>query len=108
MNVKNVLSAAAFSDEKMRKVNLFETARFFCDVYCLRPGQAQKVHTHATNDKIYYIVKGRAKVIVGKESTVLEAGEIVLAAAGEAHGIENPGDEDVISLVFMAPRPSLE
>ena len=37
----------------MKKVNLFESPRFFCDLYCLRPGQEQKVHSHADNDKIF-------------------------------------------------------
>ena len=48
-----------FSDEKMRKVNLFETGQMFCDVYCLRPGQAQHVHTHADATKFYYVIEGR-------------------------------------------------
>ena len=33
MDVKDVFAVAEFSDEKMRKVNLFETKNFFCDVY---------------------------------------------------------------------------
>ncbi len=41
-----------FSPEKMVKVGLFETERFFCDLYCFEPGQAQKPHTHAGSDKV--------------------------------------------------------
>jgi len=41
-----VLARKTFSSEKMQKVNLFETDNLFCDLYCLRPGQAQKPHTH--------------------------------------------------------------
>ena len=48
-------AAAAFRDEKMNKVNLYESHRLFCDVYCLRPGQEQKVHDHADNDKVYHV-----------------------------------------------------
>ena len=36
-----------FSPQKMQKLNLFETDQMFSDVYCLGPGQAQHVHTHA-------------------------------------------------------------
>ena len=35
-----------FSPEKMKKNNLFQTPRFFCDVYGFEPGQAQKGHVH--------------------------------------------------------------
>src|SRR5262245_33494907 len=33
--------------DKPAKVNLFETARFFADVWVLRAGQAQTPHLHA-------------------------------------------------------------
>ncbi|TDI94531.1 MAG: cupin domain-containing protein, partial [Caldithrix sp.] len=36
---KNIPSRVRFSIEKMQKVNLFETRNFFCDIYCLEPGQ---------------------------------------------------------------------
>jgi hypothetical protein len=35
-----------FDATKMQKINLFETPRFFCDIYCLEPGQTQKPHRH--------------------------------------------------------------
>src|SRR5262245_44694133 len=105
MDVKNVKELECFSPEKLSKVNLFETQRFFCDVYCLRPGQAQKVHSHAANDKIYYILRGEAKVTVGEGSRSLRAGDIVLAPAGEPHGVVNDSGSDAVCLVFMAPHP---
>ena len=107
MDVKDVLSAVSFRDDKMAKVNLFETPRFFCDVYCLRPGQAQKVHSHAANDKIYHILRGRGRVTVGGAERELGEGEIVLAPAGEPHGVANDSDDDLVCLVFMAPHPRL-
>ena len=105
MNVKHVGQVERFSADKMEKVNLFETLRFFCDLYCLRPGQTQKVHSHKENDKIYYILRGEVKVIVGNESRSLQAGEIVLAAAGEPHGVANETEDEAVCLVFMAPHP---
>ena len=45
-----------FSNEKLQKVNLFETAQMFCDVYCLEPGQEQKPHEHAGATKFYYVL----------------------------------------------------
>ncbi len=107
MKIHDVLGAATFREDKMSKVNLFETKNFFCDVYCLRPGQEQKVHSHAEEDKLYYAIHGEGKVTVGEETRPLREGEIVMAAAGESHGIANDSREDLICVVFMAPHPSL-
>jgi len=105
MNVKEVRQLERFSAEKMSKVNLFESPRFFCDLYCLRPGQWQKVHSHAGNDKIYFVLRGEVKATVGEESRTLREGELVLAAAGEPHGVSNDSGEEAVCLVFMAPHP---
>jgi len=98
-------SAHAFSPEKMRKVGLFETERFFLDLYCLEPGQSQKAHAHEGCDKLYLVVEGRARVQVGSETRALGAGECVLAAAGEMHGLENDSRARAVVLTFMAPKP---
>ena len=81
MQIHDVLGAAVFREDKMSKVNLFETKNFFCDIYCLRPGQEQKVHSHAEEDKLYYAIRGEGKVTVGEETRPLREGEIVMAAA---------------------------
>ena len=41
--------------------------RFFLDVYCLRPGQAQTAHAHAGSDKVYVALEGRPTVEVDGE-----------------------------------------
>ena len=105
MDVRNVLSARSFDDQRMQKVNLFETSKFFCDIYCLQPGQEQAVHEHASEDKIYHVLDGVAEVTVGEETGPLRAGEMVLCPAGCAHGIRNISDARLTCLVFMAPHP---
>ncbi len=94
-----------FDAAKMQKVNLFETPRFFCDVYCLEPGQAQKPHRHDAADKVYVVLDGEVLARVGEESATLVAGAVVLAPAGIDHGLENPGRARAAVLVFMAPTP---
>ena len=108
MIVKDLKTLERFDSAKMTKVNLFETSRFFCDVYCLLPGQEQKIHSHAENDKIYCILRGEAKVTVGKERQAIGPGRAVLAPAGEAHGIANESSAELVCLVFMAPHPGLK
>jgi quercetin dioxygenase-like cupin family protein len=94
-----------FDATKMQKINLFETPRFFCDIYCLEPGQTQKPHRHEGADKVYTVLEGEVLVHVGEDSATLAAGTAVLAPAGIDHGIENRTAARAALLVFMAPRP---
>ncbi len=106
MKVRTITEAVQFSSEKMQKVNLFESPRMFCDIYCLEPGQIQKVHSHQGNDKIYYVVEGEGSFTVGQETRLLRSGEITCAFSDELHGVENTSSERLICLVFMAPNHS--
>ena len=101
-------AAAVFADEKMNKVNLYESARMFCDVYCLLPGQSQKPHDHAGNDKVYYALSGTCTVQIGDELRELPPGHLAVAPAGVEHGVRNDSDADATLLVMMAPHPSLK
>lgn len=101
----DVRDKIVFSSEKMRKNNLFDSERMFCDVYCFEPGQTQAAHAHAGSDKIYYVLEGTAEVQIGSETRRLDAGGAAYAAPGEPHGVTNPGPGRLTVLVFMAPKP---
>jgi quercetin dioxygenase-like cupin family protein len=96
-----------FSPEKMQKVNLFETAHMFCDVYCLEPGQAQKLHAHGDATKFYFVVQGRARVTIGGEVRELGPGGLAWSKPGEAHAVENTSGERAVLLVAMGPNPNV-
>lgn len=103
---KNALAAAAFSPEKMKKVNLFDTERMFCDVYGLNPGQEQSAHAHAGSDKVYFVLDGIGRFRVGDEDREAGTGEVVLAPAGAPHAVRNSGPGRLVLLVVMAPKPA--
>jgi mannose-6-phosphate isomerase-like protein (cupin superfamily) len=102
---KNARAAAAFAPDKMKKVNLFDTERMFCDVYGLSAGQEQNAHAHAASDKVYFVIEGVGRFRVGNEERDVGAGYAVLAPAGASHAVRNPGPEHLTLLVFMAPKP---
>ncbi len=102
---KDVLPQVSFAADKMKKVNLFDTERMFCDVYCFEPGQEQTAHAHKGADKVYYVLQGRGQVRVGQETWDLGPGGIALAPAGAEHGVRNAGPDRLTVLVFMAPKP---
>ena len=106
MQTKEIFDVTRFSSAKMQKVNLFETKNFFCDVYCLEPGQEQKVHAHGEEDKLYYVLSGQGTFIVDDEQQDLDDGQIVFAPAGSNHGVLNTSSERLTVLVFMTPNPN--
>ena len=106
MDSKSIKEAISFSEKKMKKNALFESPRLFYDLYCLLPGQQQKVHAHEDSDKVYYVLEGAGRFTVGDEERNLPQGHAVIAHAGEPHGVRNETQENLVVLVTMAPRPS--
>lgn len=106
MQTRNLRESRRFAPEKMVKAGLFATERLYYDLYCLEPGQAQKVHSHAGSDKVYLVLEGRAMVAIGDEERELAPDECVLAAAGQPHGVRNASSERVVLLVVTTPPPA--
>ena len=106
MEIRTVAQCVGFSEEKMKKNLIFDSPHLFYDVYCLLPGQAQKVHAHEGSDKVYYVLRGMGHFTVGEEERDLGAGDAVIARAGDPHGVRNDTREELVLLVTMAPRPS--
>lgn len=108
MQTKNVKTEQRFSAEKMQKINLFETDNMFTDIYCLEPGQEQKIHAHKGADKIYFVLEGTGRFYIGGEEQNLSVSQIVLAASDIEHGVSNISDERLVLLVMMSPNPNVK
>jgi quercetin dioxygenase-like cupin family protein len=106
MNVITLSDYQQFSQDKMKKNNVFQTERFFCDVYCFEPGQEQKGHVHGDQDKVYLVLEGQGTFQVGSDTRILDAGQGTMAPAGEQHGVKNHSSRRLRVLVFVAPNPS--
>jgi quercetin dioxygenase-like cupin family protein len=96
---------AKFSPDKMAKIALAATPRAQLDLYCLEPGQSQKVHAHDGQDKIYVVLEGGGRFMLDGAEHTLAPGEALVAAAGSQHGVANDGASRLLLLVFMAPPP---
>ena len=106
MEYVNLPDGRRFEEGKMQKVPVFESARMFFDQYCLLPGQSQKVHSHADEDKIYVVLEGEALFTIGDEQEMLAEGTAVIARAGTPHGVRNDASSPLVLLVAMAPKPA--
>jgi quercetin dioxygenase-like cupin family protein len=105
MDVRHLSDFQRFAAEKLQKHNLFQSERFFLDVYCLRPGQGQKPHRHAGSDKVYLVLEGRCRFLLGEAESVQGPGAALFAPAGVEHGVTNDGPDDARLLVLMTPPP---
>ena len=104
MKVINLADFQQVSHEKMKKNNIFQTSRFFCDVYCFEPGQEQKGHVHGDQDKVYLVLEGQGTFKVGSDTEILGPGQGTMAPAGEEHGVVNHTNARLNVLVFVAPN----
>ena len=100
-----VAGHARFQADKMAKIGLATTSRAQLDLYCLEPGQSQKPHVHADQDKIYYVVEGRGRFTLEGAEETAEAGEAIVAAAGASHGVRNESETRLLLLVIVSPPP---
>jgi mannose-6-phosphate isomerase-like protein (cupin superfamily) len=70
-------------------------------LYVLPAGGADPQSPHS-EDEIYYVVSGRAQILVAEESHRVQAGSIVYVTKNVAHRFHSI-EEDLTVLVFFAP-----
>jgi quercetin dioxygenase-like cupin family protein len=91
----------------MHKTSLFETPQMFCDIYCLEPGQSQKLHSHTGATKFYYVIEGEGCFHIGDRTSQLGPGGLAYATPGQPHGVDNNSTSRLTLLVAMAPNPNM-
>ena len=93
------------ADEKYYKDTLFHSDHMLVGINCLEPGQKQTTHAHDDADKMYLVLKGIGRFVLGEGKRDAGKGEVVFAPAGVPHGVENPVRERLVLLVCIAPPP---
>jgi quercetin dioxygenase-like cupin family protein len=89
----------------MGKADLLRADALFAGLNCFEPGQRHELHTHAGQDKLYYVIEGEGDVTVGGQTARVRPGDLALAKAEQPHALENPGPARLVVLVVMAPPP---
>ena len=55
------------------------------------PGSEQTLHTHASAEQVYVIVKGAGTMLVGDQEQAVEEGTMIFIPPGTPHAIRAPG-----------------
>ena len=97
---------ASFKPDKMGKATLFESERLLVGLNSFLPGQEHALHAHQGMDKVYQVLTGRGVFLLEDREIAMEAGVMLVAPEGVAHGIRNTGDERLVVLAILAPGPS--
>jgi quercetin dioxygenase-like cupin family protein len=105
MILHNIATKAHFQPDKMGKSDLLLSEHLFAGLNAFEPGQQHQLHTHAGQDKLYFVLEGEGDVTVGNQRDRIRPGDLVLAPSGEEHSLSNPGPERLVVMVLMAPPP---
>ena len=91
----------AFNREKANKVVLAETPHSRSTLWCLLPGQHIHAHVHA-GDHIWVVLEGEGDFLSNAPPRRIAPGTVLVAPAGESHGIDNSGSQGLVFLSVSA------
>lgn len=86
---------------------LTETDTARAAVMTLEPGRREggPDNVHTESDQWLYVVAGSGRATVAGTDVSLAAGDLLCIEAGEAHAVENDGDEPLKTLnLYVPPR----
>ena len=94
---------AQYSAQKMGKSTIFESPRLLVGLNALEPGQQHALHAHAGQDKVYHVLEGRGRFLLDDRELDMQAGDLLVAPEGVAHGVRNTGSTRLLVLAILAP-----
>jgi mannose-6-phosphate isomerase-like protein (cupin superfamily) len=65
-------------------------------------------HYHRVAEELYFFTAGRGRMTLGDEEREVTAGDCVVIAPGQVHGLVNTGGEPLVLLCCCAPAYSHE
>lgn len=76
-----------------------------CATMTVPPGASVGRHSHETEDEVYIVMSGTGILDDGEARTRIETGDAILTGNGEAHAVENDGDEDLVIIAVIMCYP---
>ena len=66
-------------------------------------GKSSTAHYHKVCEETYYVLKGRARMVLDGQEFEVSPGQACLILPGQVHQIFNAGDQDLEVLAVCAP-----
>ena len=74
----------------------------------LRPGEDIGEEIHGEIDQMFFIVEGKAELIMGGKPITLDEHEVALVPAGVKHNLINPGKKPIKLFTIYSPPAHAE
>jgi quercetin dioxygenase-like cupin family protein len=90
--------------EPVRSV-ITESADAVIVAWYIQPGQEIAAHIHPQGQDTWTILSGRGDYYLDQTGATqsIEMGDVVIAPAGEVHGVFNSGDESLVFISVVSP-----
>jgi len=89
--------------EWLARVGLTESKQLQLVRVSMPPGQAHRFHRHPAMEELLYVVEGRLRQWVGRESRILGPGELAHIPTDEVHGSYNVFERPAVFLAVLSP-----
>jgi quercetin dioxygenase-like cupin family protein len=70
----------------------------------IQPGYGAPAHISITEDKLFIVLSGEIKYLIGEETHLVPVGARVQVARGVVHGFTNVGNEPAKHILVSTPR----
>jgi mannose-6-phosphate isomerase-like protein (cupin superfamily) len=70
------------------------------------PGGISGEHLHSRTEEVYFILSGRAEILLDGIATEVGPGDVILTGLGTTHGLRAIGEESVSWLVVEVSSPA--
>ena len=89
-----------------RYLEFFKGDNLSLGIYSLPIGDQDPQKPH-TEDEVYYVVSGHAKLKVGEDDRNVKPGSIVFIGAGMEHRFHDISENLMVMVIFAPPQGSL-
>lgn len=86
-------------------LEFFQGDNLSLGIYSLPIGDQDHQKPH-TEDEVYYVVSGHAKLQVGEDDRTVKPGSIIFVGAGVEHRFHDITENIMVMVVFAPPRGS--
>lgn len=70
-------------------------------------GGTTGLHLHEQGDELFYVVSGRGTATLGDTEQAIGPGDVIFVPASSVHRIENPEEDNPLTVVFFMDSPEL-
>ncbi|WP_027580720.1 cupin domain-containing protein [Bradyrhizobium sp. Ai1a-2] len=92
-----------FAGIRARIINPYPSPFTILDM-TIKPGAGAPAHISATEDKLFIVIEGQLKYLIGDRTAVAGPGARVQVPRGTVHGFTNVGDADARHILVSTPR----